>query len=325
MPTKYPYKKGWKTPKQKYKVRNGSDYNDALRCRGRIDVWLSDDVINAWYEEDRTYDGNGAPKTFTDFAIITCHEIRQVFRLPLRQCQGFIDSIFKANNIDLKSPDYSCLSKRLAELNIQSPRYKKSDGVDETVKAIAIDSTGLKRFGRGEWHQEKHKVSAKRSWRKLHIAVDTKHIIHGSDLTDRFSSDCQSVETLAKQVDDCVDHITADGAYDKNRVYDTLLAHFKDAEIIIPPDSDAVYDKKNHAQRNSNLQAIKTFGRMAWQRVKDYGRRNYSELAIQRYKKILGNCLHARDLCRQKNESMIGCGILNKMTGLGMPASYRCA
>ena len=98
------------------------------------------------------HDGKGAPKKFTDLAIITCHEIRQVFRLALRQCQGFINSIFKCKNTKLKSPDYSCLSKRLSKLSIKSPRYKKSAASDDTVEAVAIDSSGLKRFGRGEWH-----------------------------------------------------------------------------------------------------------------------------------------------------------------------------
>ena len=88
---------------------------------------------------------------------------------------------------------------------------------------------------------------------------------------------------------------------------------------------DAVYNKQSHPQRNRNLQEIKTFGRMNWQRARCYDNRNYSELCIQRYKRILGNKLHAREFSRQKNETMIGCGILNKMTGLGMPASYRTA
>jgi len=80
MPNKYPLKKGWKVPKQKYKVSNWSDYNDALRNRGAIEIWISDEVVDAWYEQDRVYNGTGAPKTFSDFAIIICHEIRQVFR-----------------------------------------------------------------------------------------------------------------------------------------------------------------------------------------------------------------------------------------------------
>jgi len=46
---------------------------------------------------------------------------------------------------------------------------------------------------------------------------------------------------------------------------------------------------------------------------------------MQRYQKILGDTLHAREFSRQKQEAMIGCGVLNKMTSLGMPASYRSA
>ena len=34
-------------------------------------------------------------------------------------------------------------------------------------------------------------------------------------------------------------------------------------------------------QRNQNLQEIKTFGRMAWQKVRGYGKKNIAELSIQ--------------------------------------------
>jgi hypothetical protein len=53
--------------------------------------------------------------------------------------------------------------------------------------AIAIDSTGLKRFGRDKWHQEKHRISANRSWRKLHIITDNNNVIQACDLTDKYS------------------------------------------------------------------------------------------------------------------------------------------
>ena len=64
---------------------------------------------------------------------------------------------------------------------------------------------------------------------------------------------------------------------------------------------------------------------MQWQKNRNYGKRNNSELAMFRYQKILGEALHARELSRQKQEAMIGCGVLNKMTSLGMPASCRVA
>ena len=157
MPNKYAEKKGWDIPKQKYKLSNRNDYNQALRSRGDIEVWLSDDAIEQWYEVERIYDGTGAPKIFSDFAIMVCHEVRQVYRLPLRQCQGFIDSLFRLKDLPLTCPAYSSLSKRLSILGIKAPRHKETDQPDETVTAIAIDSTGLKRFGRDEWHQKKHK------------------------------------------------------------------------------------------------------------------------------------------------------------------------
>lgn len=325
MPNKYANKKGWRVPKQKFKIHNWSEYSDSLRERGNIEIWISDEAISCWYERDRVYDGTGTPLTYSDFAILTCHEVRQVYKQPLRQTEGFINSVFAMKKLPIRSPDFSCLSKRLSILGIQSPRYTKSNKPDDNVAAIAIDSTGLKRFGRDEWHQEKHKISANRSWRKLHVGVDDKHIIHAGTLTDKFTSDDSEVKPVIEQLNVSVTQVSADGAYDKNPVYHTLSDKYPDADIIIPPDSDAVYHSNNHQQRNRNLQEIKTVGRMQWQRVRKYGKRNYSELSFFRYKKILGPRLHARELSRQKQEAVIGCGVLNKMTRIGMPISSKIA
>ncbi len=49
---------------------------------------------------------------------------------------------------------------------------------------------------------------------------------------------------------------------------------------------------------------------MAWQKNRKYGQRNYSELGVQRYKRILGSAMHARKMSNQKQEFMIGCGVV---------------
>lgn len=165
-------------------MSNWSEYSDALRRRGEIDLWLSEEAISLWYEKDRVYDGTGAPKRFSEFAITTCHKIRQVYRLPLRQTEGFINPLFRIMNIPLVYPDFSCLSKRLAKLGIKVPKYKKTGSPEDGVHAIAIDSTALKRFGRGELHQEKYELSNKASWRKLHVAVNQSHYFEACVLTD---------------------------------------------------------------------------------------------------------------------------------------------
>lgn len=325
MPNKYPQKKGWKVPKQKHKVSNWSEYNDALRRRGDITFWLSEDAIAKWYENDRVYDGTGAPQLYTDYAITVCYEIKLVYKLPLRQLQGFLNSLFEWHDLNITCPDYSCLSKRLKGLNLKTPRYKKHERPDDMVHAIAVDSTGLKRFGRGEWHQEKYQLSNKASWRKLHIAVNESHYFEACVLSDRFGSDEAHVPELVDQIEDEIDHFSADGAYDKTSVYDAVTAHSPDALIVIPPREDAVMGADKSPSRNLNLAEIKQHGRMNWQKAYNYGQRNYSELAVQRYQRIIGNSMHARELSRQKQEAMIGCGVINKMTSLGMPQSYRTA
>lgn len=75
MPNKYSEKKGWKLPKQKYKISNWPEYNKALRNRGKIELWISEDAAKKWYEPNQIYDGTGAPKRYSDFAIITCHDV----------------------------------------------------------------------------------------------------------------------------------------------------------------------------------------------------------------------------------------------------------
>ena len=130
---------------------------------------------------------------------------------------------------------------------------------------------------------------------------------------------------LLAQIERDIDHLTADGAYDKSPVYDAILTHSPDADIIIPPRKDAVFSDKTNPLRNRNLQEIKTHGRMQWQEKRNYGQRNYSELAVQRYQQILGDTMHAWEFKRQQQEAMIGCGVINKMTSLGMPKSYRSA
>ena len=215
MPYKYLQEKGIAVKKQKYRVSNWSEYNANLKRRGDIDIWLLQEVIDNWYVSDRIYDETGTPGLYSDAAIIICHELRKVLKLPLRQTQGFIDSIFRIQELEMRCPDFGTLSKQLERLELKTLRYKKHKKPDDDLAAIAIDSTGLKRFGRDEWHQEKHKVSAKRSWRKLHIAVDGGHYIVGSALTDRFVNDSQEVERLLEQIDGPIGHFTGDGAYDE--------------------------------------------------------------------------------------------------------------
>ena len=97
-------------PKQRHRVTNWAEYDAALRRRGRLTVWFSEEAIAAWRAEPRTTRG-GQPH-YSALAIRTALTLRAVFRLALRQTEGLIGSILQLLGLDLAVPDHSTLSRR---------------------------------------------------------------------------------------------------------------------------------------------------------------------------------------------------------------------
>jgi len=54
--------------KQRYKIRNGKEYNQALVNRGNITLWFDEEVIKAWHDVE-IIDDRGCPPTYSDVAI----------------------------------------------------------------------------------------------------------------------------------------------------------------------------------------------------------------------------------------------------------------
>ncbi|MEP3331068.1 transposase, partial [Sedimentitalea sp.] len=120
MPYKFNDARRDKIPKAKYRVTNWSAYNEGLRQRGDLTVSVSDDVARKWSSPRRKTRGGQA--RYTDLAIEICLTLRVVFRLALRQTQGFMRSIAKLMGLDLVVPDYSTLSRRGKGLKIVQNR-----------------------------------------------------------------------------------------------------------------------------------------------------------------------------------------------------------
>src|SRR5215217_8736140 len=106
-------------PRQRHKVTNWREYDAALRQRGSLTVWFSEEAVVAWRAERRTTRG-GQPE-YSALAIETALTLRAVFRLALRQTEGLIGSILGLLGLDLPVPDHSTLSRR-AEAQLPRPR-----------------------------------------------------------------------------------------------------------------------------------------------------------------------------------------------------------
>jgi hypothetical protein len=165
MPFKANAERRHRIPKQRHRATNFAAYDAALRQRGSLTVWSTDAAVAAWKAELRTTRG-GQP-SYSDLAIATALTLKAVFRMALRQTEGLIGSIVALLGLDLAVPDHTTLSRRAENLDVV--RARPGSGPVH----LLVDSTELKLCGSGEWLLEKHGTKTRRTWRKLHVAVDT--------------------------------------------------------------------------------------------------------------------------------------------------------
>ena len=151
--------------KDKYKVTNWKEYNEGLKKRGSLRLWIHNDVAEKWKHTGTKK--RGGQQQYSDMAIELCLIIRKIYHLPLRQTEGFMNSFFEQNKLKIKAPDYTTLSKRGGNLVVELSA--NNTGI---ITDIVVDSTGLKVYGEGEWKVRKHGAGKHRTWMKMHLAAD---------------------------------------------------------------------------------------------------------------------------------------------------------
>ncbi|MGI9369956.1 MAG: IS5 family transposase [Ruegeria sp.] len=233
--------------------------------------------------------------------------------------QGFMRLMAKLMGLDLVVPDYSTLS--LSGKGLKIAHHPRASGKRIT---LIVDSTGLKMQGGNGWHEEKHGArKARKTWRKLHIALDPETgDIAAAELTTEHVGDETGLPDLATDIDADVGRFLADGAYDGQGVADCLVGKFgHELEIIVPPPKNAVHGANE--QRNQHIDDIVDLGRMKWQTEAGYNQRARVEAQISRWKQVIGNHLQARDFDNQTAEAQIASKALNRMRALGRAAYQR--
>jgi hypothetical protein len=242
--------------------------------------------------------------------------LRAVYGLPLRSTQGLVRSLLRLLGSELPVPHYSTLSRRTAALDVKLPRH--------TIGPLhlAVDSTGIKLYGEGEWKVRLHGIEKRRTWRKLHLAIDHRtHEVVSSAMTDKEVLDRRALPGLLAEVEGEVVEVLGDGAYDFHDCYRAI--HAKGARSVIPPKQRArVRGSEEFRDRDAAVLRGRKVGREEWKKESGYHRRSLVETAMMRLKTIFAGRLKAREWKRQVTELRIRCAALNRMTGLGMPPSY---
>lgn len=258
---------------------------------------------------------------YADVAIETALTVRVVLHLPLRATEGFLRSVFRRSGIALPVPDATTLSRRGACLTVRLPKRRKKG--EKTI--VVVDSTGVKVYGEGEWKVRQHGKGKRRTWKKIHVAVDEDGEIRAVDVTGNDTHDAEVAPKLLAQEGGPITTLIGDGAYDREPVYGACAARGI-ARILVPPRKDAkirVHGNTRGAPhpRDENLRAIRARGRARWKTASGYHVRSLIESTMFRWKTILGDRVRSRAWARQVTELTLGAVVLNRMFALGMPES----
>ena len=164
---------------------------------------------------------------------------------------------------------------------------------------------------------KKHGAEKRRTWRKLHLAVDVDtHEVISAEVSLVNVGDSEVLPTLLNPLRRKVAAVSADGAYDTKNCYETLKN--KGCTPLIPPRKNAALWEDGHP-RNKAVMALRDGTISEWKTESGYHYRSISETAMSRYKGLTSGKLSLRCYNAQVGEIMANVKAINKVIGLGMP------
>ena len=303
----------------RYRTTNWKSYNDALRRRGSLLIWLGKDMTWLANRAGRP----GRPPVFSDAAIQFCLMVKVLFGLPLRQTTGMVASILKMAGLDWPVPDFSTLSRRQKTLAVQISSRRAPGPLN-----LLVDSTGIKFLGDGEWLARKHGTHRRRQYRKVHLAMDTATgDIRAVEFTSSRDGDSPVLPDLLDQIppDEQIGTVIGDGAFDTRRCHTAILD--RGGTAVIPIRKNGRLWKEDcpaACARNDILRATRRFGRANWKQWSGYHARSRIE-ARMRCLKSFGERIASRDPDRQTAEVHIRIALMNRFNALGTAEIKRVA
>ena len=246
-----------------------------------VDVFVNTDLLVDQEKQLKRMnrDKRGRPYSYPDALILIILAVREYFGLPYRQTEGFakmLGGIWGA-----RIPSYTQICRRQKELNVPlGVKYDKDKLVD-----IAIDSTGIKAFNRGEWIRQKWAV--RRGWVKLHITCDiSNHLITSVEVTDEHEADGKEFGKLVDGTKDTVGKVSrvfGDSAYDSRAIFNYAVG----AEPVIKPRMNSTGKSRGSYIRAQTVREFLSDPK-AWKRKHGYGQRWQVETVFSSLKRMVG-------------------------------------
>lgn len=149
MPHKFNAARRHQFEKKRYRVTNWAEYNESLRQRGDLTIWVTDDALGQWSAPRRTTRGGQAK--YSDLAITICLTLGVVYTQPLRQTQGLMRGISKLMGLGIPVPDFSTLSRRGRGLSLPAKFRVRRTECQRRRKFLPVGRSKSRPFGAAPW------------------------------------------------------------------------------------------------------------------------------------------------------------------------------
>ena len=93
------------TKRSRHKITNWPQYNQALKQRGSLHIWIPAELEEQWYYQGESQ--RGAQYRYSDSCIEMACLVKQVYHLAYRQTQGFLESLVAMRGWRVQVLDYS--------------------------------------------------------------------------------------------------------------------------------------------------------------------------------------------------------------------------
>jgi hypothetical protein len=135
--------------------------------------------------------------------------MKVLFWMALRQTTGFVESLLRLTGLDWDVPDFSTICRRQKTLAVNIPFRGAKGPLHLFIPSLglqanhcrAMDSTGIKVEGEGEWNARKHGGPKRRVWSKIHIGIDERTLeIRAIEITGSNTGDAPMLPYLLNQI-----------------------------------------------------------------------------------------------------------------------------
>ncbi|KAF1018091.1 MAG: hypothetical protein E5299_00072 [Burkholderia gladioli] len=188
--------------------------------RRNVTIWIDEAVLARIHDAIST---RGHPCLYGGDALIhALLGVKTVYRLTLRGLQSFTQSLRDLAFPSLPVRNYTTLCRRAKTLHVELPILRDNKPIH-----LVVDNFGLKVYGEGEWKVRQHGYSKRRTWRKVHLALNANTgQVHAALMTNQNVADGDALAKLLDQIprEEQIDVIGGDGAYDTKPCHAAIAA-----------------------------------------------------------------------------------------------------